>query len=190
MVTTGLHRLVTELIPPRRDKGIMLNVAAENWMPAPGMEDCEDWDPAEKNYEIYNCDLLRRPLPNLKVCDLNLPWPYPSEWADVILSVEVIEHLENPWHHFREVKRVLKPGGVLILTIPNILAPVSLELWPYFNWFGPNEWDISKHIGHINPMPIFEFRLICQKLRFRMEKELYHPPESKINLVLVVRKRK
>ncbi|GAH32487.1 unnamed protein product, partial [marine sediment metagenome] len=120
------------------------------------MEDCDDWNPEEKNYEIHNCDLMRRPLPNLKICDLNLPWPYPSEWADIILSVEVIEHLENPWHHFREVKRVLKPEGVLILAVPNILAPLTLGMWPYFNWFGPNEWDISNNIGHINPMPIFE----------------------------------
>lgn len=38
---------------------------------------------------------------------------------DVLISTEVIEHLENPRATFRNLWRLLKPNGVLILTTPN-----------------------------------------------------------------------
>ena len=97
MVTEGLHELVQRLIPSRRERGALLNLGCENWWPARGQEGCDDWDPAEKNYEVHNCDLNPgRPVPNLKVCDLNERWPYPDNFADVVLSVEVIEHCLCP----------------------------------------------------------------------------------------------
>jgi len=39
---------------------------------------------------------------------------------DVITSVEVIEHLENPTAFLRSIERLLKPNGVAILTTPNV----------------------------------------------------------------------
>jgi SAM-dependent methyltransferase len=39
---------------------------------------------------------------------------------DLITSVEVIEHLENPTAFLRSISRLLKPNGVAILTTPNV----------------------------------------------------------------------
>lgn len=39
--------------------------------------------------------------------------------ADIVLLGETIEHLPNQFFFFTEVAKVLKPGGVLILTTPN-----------------------------------------------------------------------
>lgn len=39
---------------------------------------------------------------------------------DLITSVEVIEHLENPTAYLRGIARLLKPVGVAILTTPNV----------------------------------------------------------------------
>lgn len=52
------------------------------------------------------------------VCMSPLPWPDAS--FDVVLSFETFEHLENPYHVAREMQRVLKPGGFLIVSMPNI----------------------------------------------------------------------
>jgi 2-polyprenyl-3-methyl-5-hydroxy-6-metoxy-1,4-benzoquinol methylase len=38
----------------------------------------------------------------------------------LITSVEVIEHVENPIGFLRNVKRLLKPDGVAVLTTPNV----------------------------------------------------------------------
>jgi 2-polyprenyl-3-methyl-5-hydroxy-6-metoxy-1,4-benzoquinol methylase len=43
-----------------------------------------------------------------------------SSGFDLITSVEVIEHLENPTAFLRSIGRLLKPNGVAILTTPNV----------------------------------------------------------------------
>jgi 2-polyprenyl-3-methyl-5-hydroxy-6-metoxy-1,4-benzoquinol methylase len=55
--------------------------------------------------------------------DLNAPpTPVPSGIADVVVSVETIEHLENPRAFVRELVRLAKPGGWVMLTTPNQLS--------------------------------------------------------------------
>ena len=46
--------------------------------------------------------------------------PYKDKDFDIVLLAEVMEHLKSPVRVLTEVKRVLKPGGYLILTTPNI----------------------------------------------------------------------
>lgn len=60
-----------------------------------------------------------------RIADLNERWPVDDTWADVVVALEVIEHLENPRHFFREVARVLKPGGVGFVSTPNNLSLFS-----------------------------------------------------------------
>ncbi|MBS7618858.1 class I SAM-dependent methyltransferase [Candidatus Bathyarchaeota archaeon] len=45
--------------------------------------------------------------------------PFADSFFEVCIMLNVIEHLENPDHALREAYRVLKNGGVLILTTPN-----------------------------------------------------------------------
>jgi 2-polyprenyl-3-methyl-5-hydroxy-6-metoxy-1,4-benzoquinol methylase len=45
--------------------------------------------------------------------------PLPDGIADVAAGVETIEHLENPRAFVRELTRLAKPGGWLIITTPN-----------------------------------------------------------------------
>jgi 2-polyprenyl-3-methyl-5-hydroxy-6-metoxy-1,4-benzoquinol methylase len=46
--------------------------------------------------------------------------------ADVTTAVEIIEHLENPRQFVRELVRLTKPGGWVIVTTPNQLSFLSL----------------------------------------------------------------
>jgi len=48
------------------------------------------------------------------------PFPFADGEIDVIVFGEVLEHMTNdPMHAMREIARVLKPGGLLVLTTPN-----------------------------------------------------------------------
>jgi 2-polyprenyl-3-methyl-5-hydroxy-6-metoxy-1,4-benzoquinol methylase len=50
----------------------------------------------------------------------------PDGCADVVAAVETIEHLENPRAFMRELVRLVKPGGWVIVTTPNQLSLLSL----------------------------------------------------------------
>jgi 2-polyprenyl-3-methyl-5-hydroxy-6-metoxy-1,4-benzoquinol methylase len=52
--------------------------------------------------------------------------PLPDEGADVVAAVETIEHLENPRALIRELVRLTKPGGWVVITTPNQLSFLSL----------------------------------------------------------------
>src|SRR5580698_6398647 len=45
----------------------------------------------------------------------------PDGLADVVAAVETIEHLENPRAFARELTRLAKPGGWVVITTPNQL---------------------------------------------------------------------
>jgi SAM-dependent methyltransferase len=48
-------------------------------------------------------------------------FPYPDAHFSTVLCCELIEHLFNdPMHLMAEVNRILKPGGHLVLTTPNV----------------------------------------------------------------------
>src|SRR6266403_1823536 len=52
--------------------------------------------------------------------------PLPEATGDVVVAVETIEHLENPRAFFRELTRLTKPGGLLVMTTPNQRSLLSL----------------------------------------------------------------
>lgn len=52
--------------------------------------------------------------------------PLGDACADAVVSVETIEHLENPRAFMRELVRVARPGGWVVVTTPNQLSFLSL----------------------------------------------------------------
>ncbi|MGD0247417.1 MAG: methyltransferase domain-containing protein [Candidatus Limnocylindrales bacterium] len=73
------------------------------------------------------------------------------EEYDAAVCLEVIEHLENPWQFMRETLHLVRPGGHLILSTPNITSFYSRALFlrrGLFHQFGPSDLEY----GHISPL--------------------------------------
>jgi SAM-dependent methyltransferase len=67
-------------------------------------------------------------------------FPYADESFDTVLCCELIEHLPtDPMHMMSEINRILKPGGHLVLTTPNIVSmrAISAILQGYHPGFFP-----------------------------------------------------
>ena len=67
-------------------------------------------------------------------CEIDLfdaerdPFPYADAAFDTVLCCELIEHLVNdPMAMMSEINRILKPGGHLVLTTPNIVSARALS---------------------------------------------------------------
>jgi SAM-dependent methyltransferase len=77
---------------------------------------------AEKlGYQPVGVDLFLHPGFRGVLADACTPLPFRDASFDVVVSIEGIEHFENQSAFLRECARVMRPGGRLVLTTPNIL---------------------------------------------------------------------
>jgi SAM-dependent methyltransferase len=70
--------------------------------------------------DLNAATLVARDGVRFDVVDLNGPLPYPDGFFDLIVSLEGLEHLESPARCLGEFARVLRPGGRLVVTTPNV----------------------------------------------------------------------
>lgn len=106
----------------------------------------------ERGYEAVGADIDPEAERNLgkaftKV-NLDAPLPWPEQSFDAVISTEGIEHLENHFLFLREICRILKPGGLLILTTPNITALRSRVRFLGSGFFGRDALPLNESARH------------------------------------------
>ena len=120
---------------------------------------------------------------NLTLLRIDLTDPKPAvedEGYDIAICVEGVEHLENQWILARNLCRLLKPSGYLILTTPNIVNFRSR-----LRYFLEGRYEFFKrplvqgksivhdlNVYHIAPVSYFELQFILESSGFAI-KELY-----------------
>ncbi len=82
---------------------------------------------------------LRSKYPTGKFLSGNIPplSPFASNTFDVVITFQVIEHIENDDLFLQEIHRVLKPGGLAIITTPNRPMSLSRNPWHIREYTGP-----------------------------------------------------
>ena len=104
--------------------------------------------------------------------DLNAVLPWPNQSFAAIFSTEGIEHLENHFSFLREMCRILKPDGVLVLTTPNITALRSRVRFFGSGFFGRDSRPLnesSRHpLHHIGLATFSELRYELHMSGFRL----------------------
>jgi SAM-dependent methyltransferase len=62
------------------------------------------------------------------------PLPFPDGSFDTVLSFQVIEHVRDPAAYLSEIRRVLRPGGHLVLTTPERRTRLLPTQRPWNRW--------------------------------------------------------
>jgi 2-polyprenyl-3-methyl-5-hydroxy-6-metoxy-1,4-benzoquinol methylase len=124
--------------------------------------------------------------------DLNSELPFADRSFDHVTCLEGLEHIENPQQAIREFARVLRPGGTVIVSVPNILnieERMKWLLYGYTSHFKPMsrahvarlraEYDNREEIAaHVNPIAYSELRYILEKNGFQIARVLRDKPKS------------
>lgn len=119
----AIHATVEQVLVHRSARGVIADVGCGTgrlWERVRGRfshcigVDAVRFDSLPKDVEFRTADLDADALPLV------------DDEADVAAAAETIEHLENPRAFVRELTRVTRPGGLVVITTPNQLSALSL----------------------------------------------------------------
>ena len=148
-------------------------------------------------FDVRCCDLypeiFRLDGVDIHQGNLDAELPFSDRSFDYITCLEGLEHIENPQQAMREFSRVMRPGGHLIVSVPNILNIEERLKWlvyGYTSHFKPvtreqrarlrAEHDNREEIAaHVNPIGYSELRYILEKYGFEIAS--VHRDKAKAN---------
>lgn len=104
------------------------------------------------------------------VHDLSAGLPFGDAAFDYVFCIEVLEHVPDPWGTLTEIHRVLRPSGVLTLSVPN---PYHIKeiVW--------NVLRIADRQGHVYGWTVQNMSRLGEMNGFRLDglgKTYLHPP--------------
>lgn len=115
----------------------------------------------EDGYEVAACDLYpeyyRYKEVPCKQADISKELPFGDEQFDAVISIEVMEHIPDHKAFFSESSRVLKKGGKLFVSTPNILSlksRIRFLFSGFYYSFQPLElknYDGLQHVASLTP---------------------------------------
>lgn len=126
---------------------------------------------SDMGFSVSSCDIALGDFKygKCRKVDLNGKMPYGENSFDHMVCSEVLEHVENPHNLLREANRVLKKGGCLVISTPNIanvFSRAKFLLTGKFFCFS----DEERRLGHLNPIAWWELEEALQKHGFMVEK--------------------
>ena len=92
--------------------------------------------------DIYSANLNQNNLFSATIEDA----PFKNEFFDAITCFHVLEHIDRPIPSIKRAFQLLRPGGILVLEVPNI-ASTGFQVFKK-DWY---PLDIPVHLNHFSP---------------------------------------
>lgn len=110
------------------------------------------------------------------VCTTN-KLPFEDETFDFIIANHVLEHVPNWFESFKEIARVLKPGGKLEVWVPPVSSDSAFTYRDHINYIGTASFAGCMSFcrsGH-NLSSVKEFETLAHVGRLRVEMKMRRP---------------
>ncbi len=122
----------------------------------------------EAGYQVSACDIFPEyyyydKVP-LKQADITKEIPFDDNSFDAIISLEVMEHVQDHSVFFSEAARTLKNGGMLFISTPNILSLKSRIRYLFSGFFYSfTPLDHQRHDGlqHVASLTLDQYNRLA-----------------------------
>jgi len=128
----------------------------------------------DNGYETYACDLFPDNFwfdkIECKKVDITKNFPYPDDFFDLVIAIEVCDHINDHEVFFSEISRILKPDGQLILSTPNILSlksRVRFLLRGFYYSYKPLHPTNFDGLQHVASLTLDQYNYIAVKNGFQ-----------------------
>lgn len=153
------------------------------------------WRLQSEGFQVTAADVVPEAFKNPEIeivrGDLNRTFPFESDRFDYACFVEGPEHVENVFQCLREFARILKPGGTLVVSLPNY-SNIQNRIKQFLN--GVIEPVVSyeslksDYVGnefmiHINRLPYPMMRMALEFAGFKIESVHEDRPKKKQRLL-------
>ncbi len=122
-VRIAIERLVGQLPRGTAEKTRLLDVGC--WDGEATVRYAQRYGAVALGIEVFEGPAAEARARGVEVASLDLEtqaMPWPDDSVDVVIANQVLEHLKNIWLPMGEMFRVLRPGGALILSVPNLAS--------------------------------------------------------------------
>ena len=143
------------------DGGVVLEIGcAEGWMSELI---------SKKANILFSCDIAMSYLQRAKKRGINANFaridahclPFSENLFDCVVITEVLEHLIAPYRALEEIRRILKPNAILIISVPNNMnfSNLLMHLMKKYRQTGS---------AHINFYDVFSIQNLLKFVGFKM----------------------